>query len=112
MLKALQAAGFQQIALTKFGSTPCFDMGQGELRETMIEARTPASDCCENSMDVVYKGPFASIQDDEGHVFPRGERVSICSTTWNALQTAGVAGQFTRIAAPSGLQISCGTIPK
>jgi catechol 2,3-dioxygenase-like lactoylglutathione lyase family enzyme len=109
LLQAVHDAGFEQVALTKFGSNPCFTLGDAELRETMIEARTRASDGCEGWIDIVYKGPFVSIQDDEGHVFPRGERVSICNATWKAMETAGVASQFTRIAKPTGVAISCGT---
>lgn len=108
LLEALRETGFQQVALTKFGTKPCFELDGAELRETMIEARVGAEGCCDGRFDVVYKGPFASIQDDEGHVYPRGERVAICSNTWNALESAGVAGQFTRIADKSGQPVMCG----
>jgi hypothetical protein len=108
LLEALHDAGFQQVTLTKFGSQPCFTVDGTELRETMIEARRAAEGCCVDRFDVVYKGPFASIQDDEGHIFPRGERVAICSNTWQFLEAAGVSGQFTRIATSNGQPVSCG----
>lgn len=108
LLEALRDEGFQQIALTKFGTNPCFEIDRAELRETMIEARTDAESCCNDRFDVVYKGPFAVIQDDEGHVYPRGERVNICRNTWNALEVAGVTGLFTSIAERTGQQVSCG----
>jgi catechol 2,3-dioxygenase-like lactoylglutathione lyase family enzyme len=109
LLKALHDAGFRQIALTKFGSKPCFTVDAAELRETMIEARTSIEGACQDQIDVVYKGPFESVQDDEGHVYPRGARVSICGKTWSALESAGVAGQFTRITESCGQGMSCGT---
>lgn len=108
LLQAVSDAGFQQIALTKFGANPCFNINGIELRETMIEARSGAASACATGFDVVYKGPFATIQDDEGHVYRRGARVAICDNTWQALEKAGVAGQFTRIAGPSDKPISCG----
>jgi len=110
LLEALADAEFLQITLTKFGTKPCFEVGGVELRETMIEARVPAASTCGSSsrFDVIYKGPFAVLQDDEGHTFPRGERVEICGNTWSALEAAGVTGQFTRISASNLLPISCG----
>ncbi len=111
LLEALRDAGFRQIALTKFGTKPCFDLDGAELRETMIEARVGAETGCDGRFDVVYKGPFAVIQDDEGHVYPRGERVEICRNTWKALEATGVAGQFTRIAERMEQPVSCGVSP-
>jgi catechol 2,3-dioxygenase-like lactoylglutathione lyase family enzyme len=118
LLQALQEIGFQQVVLTKFGANPCFDLGGSELRETMIEARLPAAEQGGAGFDatgvevvdfdVVYKGPFASLQDDAGNHFKRGERVAVSAAAWNALEVAGVAGQFTRIAIPSGKPVSCG----
>jgi hypothetical protein len=108
LLEAVQDAGFQHVVLTKFGPRPCFEVEGAELRETIIEARTPAAGCCDERFDVVYKGPFAEIRDDEGHVYLRGMRVAICGATWRALETAGVAGQFTRLAARTGQPVSCG----
>jgi catechol 2,3-dioxygenase-like lactoylglutathione lyase family enzyme len=110
VLEALDEAGFRQIALTKFGSTPCFNVNGTELRETMIEAHRAADGCCEDRFDVVYRGPFASIQDDEGHIYPRGERVAICASTWQFLDDAGVAPQFTRFAVSNGKPVSCGVV--
>ncbi|MDB5339132.1 MAG: glyoxalase/bleomycin resistance protein/dioxygenase [Planctomycetaceae bacterium] len=108
LLQALSTAGFQEIALTKFGSNPCFNVNGAELRETMIEARLPQQDPFAQCVDVVYKGPFASLQDDRGVVYKRGERVSISNQSWQALDSAGVAGQFTQFAAATGMPSSCG----
>ncbi len=108
LLQGLQDAGFQEIALTKFGPTPCFNVEGAELRETMIEARSPLNDPFAQSLEVVYRGPFASIQDDRGNVYQRGKRVSITSQAWQALETAGVAAQFTQIAPPAVKSGWCG----
>jgi len=102
LLEALEKAGFQQIAIVKFGGNPCFVRGGHELRETIIEARTLAGSCCDDRFDVVYKGPFASLTDDEGHVYPRGVRVPICNRTWNAMTSQGVAELFTRMPVREG----------
>jgi catechol 2,3-dioxygenase-like lactoylglutathione lyase family enzyme len=97
LLNALAHAGFQQIAFSKLGGSPCFVRGGHELRETMIEARMPAGSCGDDRFDVVYRGPFASLTDDEGHVYPRGVRVAICERTWQTLSSLGVSELFTRM---------------
>ncbi len=34
---------------------------------------------------VIYKGPYSQVEDDEGHVFPRGERIAVCERTFRFL---------------------------
>jgi arsenite methyltransferase len=34
---------------------------------------------------VIYRGPYASVTNDEGHVFPRGERMAVCERTFRLL---------------------------
>jgi hypothetical protein len=34
---------------------------------------------------VIYRGPFASVTDDEGHVYYRGERMAVCERTYRLL---------------------------
>jgi len=43
LLADLTAAGFEEIAVTKHGETPCFRHEGNEMRETMILARMPAA---------------------------------------------------------------------
>lgn len=43
LLRELAETGFCEITLTKFGPKPCFEVNGVELRETMIEARHPAT---------------------------------------------------------------------
>jgi len=107
LLEALQRAGFQQITLQKFGSVPCFRSGDVELRETIIEARSPSAETCSALFDVIYKGPFAMIEDDEGHVYRRGQRTPICDRTWRILQAAGMAEHFTRVAGSDAAPAAC-----
>ncbi len=43
----------------------------------------------------VYLGPFKAGLDEEGHLFPRGEAVEVCTDTAAKLANAPYAGQFT-----------------
>ncbi len=42
----------------------------------------------------VYLGPFQSIMDEEGHLFPRNEAVEVCTDAAAKLSAAPYAGQF------------------
>ena len=42
----------------------------------------------------IYQGPFKSIMDEEGHFFPRGEAVEICTDTAQKLQNLPYKGSF------------------
>lgn len=45
----------------------------------------------------IYKGPFKSVNDEEGHCFPRNVPVEVCTDTANKLAAAPYAGSFTLI---------------
>ena len=61
----------------------------------------------------IYRGPFKSVMDDEGHLFPRNEAVEVCSDTVSKLQALPYSQCFTirdadgkNVEAPSQ-EISC-----
>ncbi|MEM7392834.1 MAG: methyltransferase domain-containing protein, partial [Verrucomicrobiota bacterium] len=55
--------------------------------------------CLERNQAVVYKGPWKSVTDEEGHVYPRGQRMAVCDKTYNMLTSCcgPYAGQFSGI---------------
>ena len=38
--------------------------------------------CIDHHQAVVYKGPFKSVTDDDGHVIRRGVRTAVCAKTF------------------------------
>ncbi len=100
LLNALEAAGFNALYLTKFGSSPCFVQNGTEMRETMISGCKPAPEGVE-AVCVLYKGPFATVTDDLGRVYHRGERTAISETQWAALGQSAIAEHFVSFPAPS-----------
>ncbi|MBI2118465.1 MAG: methyltransferase domain-containing protein [Elusimicrobia bacterium] len=42
----------------------------------------------------IYLGPYQSVMDEEGHLFPRGEKVEICTDTAAKLQAEPYMNQF------------------
>ncbi|MFQ5428464.1 MAG: methyltransferase domain-containing protein [Thermodesulfobacteriota bacterium] len=55
--------------------------------------------CLYNGHQATYLGPFESVTDDEGHVFPRGLAIEVCTDTAQRLTLTPYKGLFT-ITAP------------
>jgi hypothetical protein len=72
LMRRLEEAGFEEIRLTTFRSGACFEFKGHALRETKIEARRPLP-ASEPTCQVVFKGPFKELVDDDGTVWKRGE---------------------------------------
>ena len=107
LLSALEAAGFADVQLTTFRSGACFEHEGAALRETQIIARRPAEASSE-TCQVVFKGPFLTVTDDEGIEWRRGESVNIPRSRWAALQKSQVADLFVML--PETATVShCGT---
>ena len=50
----------------------------------------------------VYLGPQKAVVDEEGHLFPRGEPVEVCTDTAAKLSHAPYAGSFVVVDGPTG----------
>jgi len=51
--------------------------------------------------EATYRGPFDSVTDDEGHEFPRGVSIEVCTDTARRLSSPPYRGLFT-ITGPTG----------
>jgi hypothetical protein len=51
-------------------------------------------ECWDHNQAVIYKGPFKNVLDDDGHRYPRGERVAVCAKTFQLLRSGPYAGSF------------------
>ena len=89
-LRLLGDAGFVGIRMLKFDGKPCFVRDGVGMRELQLEARRPAAPET-GTVEVMYKGPFRELHDDEGRVFARGQRVSVPAGIAERLQS----GEFT-----------------
>ena len=52
----------------------------------------------------VYLGPQKAVVDEEGHLFPRGEAVEVCTDTAAKLSRAPYAGSFSIVDGPNGVR--------
>lgn len=51
----------------------------------------------ERNQVLIYKGPFKKVEDDDGHVFPRGERIAVCDKTFRLLGREPYEGMFEKV---------------
>lgn len=50
----------------------------------------------------IYLGPLKAVIDEEGHLFPRGSHVEVCTDTAAKLSRAPYAGSFVTVDGPTG----------
>jgi SAM-dependent methyltransferase len=66
-----------------------------EFRAVTLVAQKPSDQpCIDKGHAVIYRGPFASVTDDEGHLFPRGERMEVCKRTYQLLMQGDYRAHF------------------
>ncbi|MBW2713163.1 MAG: methyltransferase domain-containing protein, partial [Deltaproteobacteria bacterium] len=94
LLSELEEAGFLGIALDKWESEPWQTVEGIEFRSVTVTAvKGEARPCLEANQAVIYKGPWKWVEDDDGHVLRRGERVAVCDKTFDRL-TGEPYGEF------------------
>jgi ubiquinone/menaquinone biosynthesis C-methylase UbiE len=91
-LKAFREAGFLAVRLESWSEQPWQVIEGIEFRSvTLTAVKGDGGSCIDRGHAVIYRGPYAEVRDDEGHVFPRGERMAVCERTCRLL-TAGPYG--------------------
>ena len=55
---------------------------------------TKGKECLYKGQYAIYKGPFQNVSDDDGHTYPAGEPVEICTDTATKLSQQPYAGSF------------------
>jgi arsenite methyltransferase len=99
MLEMFQEAGFVAVSYDKWEETPWQVVEGIEFRSATITAiKREQVDCIDKGHAAIYRGPFSFVVDDEGHEFPRGERMAVCERTFNLLSNAPYKESFIGIA--------------
>ena len=62
------------------------------------------ADCHFVGQYAIYLGPQKAVVDEEGHLFPRGEAVEVCTDTAARLTRAPYAGSFSLVDGRSGVR--------
>ncbi len=86
-LKAFEETGFHGIQLAKHSEEPWQIINGLEFRSvTILAYKGKQGPCLERNQALIYRGPFRSVEDDDGHRFVRGKRVAVCDKTFHLLQ--------------------------
>ena len=94
-LEAFANAGFHGISVMKRQAEPWQTIEGIEFRSmTVVAWKGKQGPCLERNQALVYKGPFRRVEDDDGHVFIRGQRMAVCDKTFRLLQHAPYNGIF------------------
>jgi ubiquinone/menaquinone biosynthesis C-methylase UbiE len=85
-LKMFEEAGFYGIEILKREEKPWQVIDGIEFRSMTVRAfKGKEGACWERKQAVIYKSPWKQVQDDDGHVLCRGERMAVCAKTFQIL---------------------------
>ncbi len=95
LLKAFEDAGFHGIHIVERQAEPWQTVEGIEFRSvTVVAYKGKQGVCWERKQAVIYNGPFKKVEDDDGHIFRRGERTAVCDKTFHLLQLPPYDGLF------------------
>ena len=88
-LKMFESVGFYGVEILKREQKPWQVIDGVEFRSMTIRAyKGKEGTCLERKQSIIYKGPWKQVQDDDGHIFCRGERMAVCDKTYQILTDA------------------------
>lgn len=97
-LQAFEDAGFYGIEIAKRAKDPWQTIHGIEFRSvTIVAYKGKQGPCLERNQAVIYRGPFKKVEDDDGHIYCRGQRMAVCDKTFQLLARAPYNGLFDAI---------------
>ncbi len=94
-LKAFADAGFHGMSIVQRQRDPWRVVDGIEFcSATVVAYKGKQGPCWERNQAVIYRGPFSKVEDDDGHVYNRGERMAVCDKTFRLLQQAPYRASF------------------
>ncbi|MBI2478405.1 MAG: methyltransferase domain-containing protein, partial [Planctomycetia bacterium] len=94
-LAEFERAGFHGMYIAKRQQEPWQTVEGIEFRSvTVVAYKGKQGPCLERNQALIYRGPFKQVEDDDGHVFHRGQRIAVCDKTFRLLQSDPYDGAF------------------
>ncbi len=85
-VSAFVSAGFQGVCIARWDDSPWQSIEGIEFRSVTVTAfKGQGRECLDKGHAVIYRGPFSEVHDDDGHFYPRGERIAVCERTFSML---------------------------
>jgi hypothetical protein len=92
-------AGFYGVEIIERKSEPWQTIDGVEFRSMTVRAfKGKQGPCLERNQAVIYRGPWKSVMDDDGHTFRRGRRTAVCDKTYRLMTRS--EGPYHRDLAP------------
>ena len=94
-VQALEQAGFHGITIDKYDAAPWRVVEDISYRSvTVLAWKGKQGPCVDEGQSVIYRGPWKRVEDDDGHIIERGERVEVCAKTFRLMAQEPYAGQM------------------
>ena len=94
LLQVFEELGFYGIELLERQSEPWQTIDQIEFRSVTVRAWKAEKQSCEDKQQAaIYRGPWKSVIDEEGHVLHRGKPIAICEKSFERFSKAPYARQ-------------------
>jgi len=94
-ISLLEEVGFYGITLDKREEEPWQVVEGIEYRSvTVLAWKGKEGPCWDENEAVIYKGPFSSVADDDGHTYVRGQPMAVCEKTYGILGSEPYAEHF------------------
>lgn len=95
LLSKLAATGFYGLSVVHRTTAPTSVARGIETRAYVVDAfRGKDGPCLDCKQAVIYRGPWAKVFDDDGHVFERGVRTAVCEKTFAIMTSAPYAANM------------------
>lgn len=103
-LEAFAHAGLYGVEVAAYQSEPWAVVQGIEFRSMTVMAwKGKEGECMDHGQAVVYKGPWKSVTDDDGHVLERGQRTAVCEKTYEIYNGPPYRDQFIPVPPLRGL---------
>jgi catechol 2,3-dioxygenase-like lactoylglutathione lyase family enzyme len=93
-LSEVRDAGFVDLFCEELSDIHCFRIDGVELRKFRLHAVKPGEAVGAVRYEVLYRGPFRAVTDDQGRQYPRSQRVPVPFDVWVRLQQEPARAQF------------------
>ncbi|MFN3231937.1 MAG: methyltransferase domain-containing protein [Alphaproteobacteria bacterium] len=85
-IQLLEEVGFYGMQIETYEPEPWQVVEGIEYRSVTVMAwKGKQGPCIEKNQAVIYRGPWKTVEDDDGHVFHRGQRMAVCEKTFDIM---------------------------
>lgn len=97
-LKEFERAGLYGVEIVVRQEEPWATIEGIEFRSITVRAfKGKEGRCMDHHQAVIYRGPWKSVTDDDGHVLRRGVRTAVCEKTFDIYTAQPYAGEVIEV---------------